>query len=140
MRILVSNDAGLNDTTKRHVAMCKARNYDITLFVETKLGYRTLPGLRAKWGNRSGVFMAACDGARRGVVTLFSEKLAVEHFDDASDDEGQFQINIFRCKGCNYMLVTYYGDPDLDLNAMNTIGRLNLKMDDMLNRFRVIIS
>ena len=135
----MSNVAGLNDPTKLHITVQKARKHEISLLVETKLGYRSLPGIRSKWGNRNGVFMScAQNGApRRGVITLFSGNMEVDHLEDVPDLLGQFNINVFRYKEESYMLVNFYGDPDLDLNAMHTIERLNNKMDEVMTRFQL---
>ena len=40
----MSNVAGLNDPTKLHVTVQKARKHEISLLVETKLGYRSQAG------------------------------------------------------------------------------------------------
>ena len=137
MKIYLSNVQGLNSIEKKHTVIGYARKYDISFLVETKLSLRKRQEIRSKWRHREGVFMSGVDGARRGVLTLFSDKLNVRHLEDKADEEGQFCVNVFVWEGENYLIVNYYGDPDLDVNARNTINRLVGVVEGMRNRYQV---
>ena len=80
MRIISSNVSGLNNTAKLHTTINQVRSHDIVLLQETKLTMRSIPMLQLKWRHPSGVFLASENvAARRGVITLFSPKLRVQH-------------------------------------------------------------
>ena len=55
---MTNNVAGLNDPSKFHAAVKFARNYDVCMLQETKLGYNKLNFLKQKWGFHEGVYMS----------------------------------------------------------------------------------
>ena len=76
-------------------------------------------------------------GARRGVLTLFSPRLNINHITSAADDLGQFLINIFVHYDKFILLVNYYGDPDSDANALLTVQRLEQAINDARQNYHV---
>ena len=95
MRVQIRNTAGLNNNAKLHDTMAEARMDDVIMWQETKLQADKISLLRSKWGQD--VFMACFEGAsRRGVVTLFADKLEAEHLDVKRDAQGQFLLSIFQ--------------------------------------------
>ena len=95
MKIYVKNVQGMNSLGKKHVELNNARKFDISFLVETKLTVDARQGIRGKWRYREGVFLSGAQGARRGVLTLFAERIAIQHLEDAADGEGQFCVNVF---------------------------------------------
>ena len=97
MKFISLNAGGLNNIAKLHSVINTVRQYDVALIQETKLSMRSLGQIQLKWQNPGGVFMSvAPTGARRGVLTLFSPRLAVYHIHSHADTYGQFMINICR--------------------------------------------
>ena len=137
MKIYVKNVQGMNSLGKKHVELNNARKFDISFLVETKLTVDARQGIRGKWRYREGVFLSGAQGARRGVLTLFAERIAIQHLEDAADGEGQFCVNVFVWEGATYLVVNFYGDPDLDVNARNTINRLYNSVENLRNRYQV---
>ena len=113
----------MNDSSKFHDILREARKYDIVFLQETKLCQSKIGMLRAKWRWHEGVYMSS-GGARRGVITLFSEKIRVEHLEHVADVDGQFLLNVVVIEGKNFLIVNVYGDPDLDRNSEMTMIRL----------------
>ena len=90
----------MNNRTKLHEVLNSAKTSSIAFLQETKLQPAKIAEIRSKWKNHEGVFMASApEGSRRGVVTLFSDKLEVTHMDHHADDQGQFIVNI--CNSSN---------------------------------------
>ena len=138
MKILSNNKAGLNGNAKLHSALQEARKVDIAMFQETKLKRNRINMVKRKWGY-DGVFMASCPGlnSRRGVLTLFSPRLNIQHLDVKEDNEGQFLINVFNYNEKIILLVNYYGDPDTDLDALHTAQKLDREIDVMEQKFHI---
>ena len=138
MKFISLNAGGLNNIAKLHSVINTVRQYDVALIQETKLLMRSLGQIQLKWRNPEGVFMSvAPNGARRGVLTLFSPRLSVNHIHSHADTEGQFMINICRIDEVTYLIANIYGDPDTDNRAADTMDRLNHTIDDIKLRFNI---
>ena len=114
---------------KFHDVLREARKYDIAFLQETKLCQSKIGLLRSKWRWHQGVYMSS-GGVRRGVITLFSERLKVEHLEHVEDVNGQFLLNVVIIEGKNFLIVNVYGDPDLDRNSELTMIRLADVIED----------
>ena len=93
MKILVQNLSGINSKAKRRDALQHARGrsglnhsgqYDIILYQEVRLRNEKLNNIRTEWGQRGGTERAFLSGTigntlRGGVLTLFNNKLDIEH-------------------------------------------------------------
>ena len=75
--------------------------------------------------------------ARRGVLTLFSPSLNINHITSTADDQGQFLFNIFVHYDKFILLVNYYGDPDTDANALLTVQRLEQAINDAKQNYHI---
>ena len=125
MKIYTRNCVGMNNARKFHEVLNSAKSYSIAFLQETKLQHQKLSEIRSKWRHHEGVFMAcAREGSRRGVVTLFSDKIEVDHIEHSADEEGQFIVNLCRIHERTIMLANVYGSPDTDQNAAATFARL----------------
>ena len=133
---MTNNVAGLNDPSKFHAAVKFARNYDVCMLQETKLGYNKLNFLKQKWGFHEGVYMSSI-GSRRGVVTLFSERLRAQQLDNFTDVNGQFLLNVTGINGQNFLFINFYGDPDLDVNAEQTVLRLSDRIEEAERNYEI---
>ena len=133
---MTSNVAGMNDHSKFHAVVKFARGYDVCMLQETKLRKCKLNFLKQKWGYHEGVFMAS-GGARRGVITLFSERLKATQLDHYEDNMGQFLINITEINRQNYLFINFYGDPDLDIHAEQTVLRLSDRIEEVERNFEI---
>ena len=134
MRILSNNVEGMNDSAKFHAVVNLARKYDVSMLQETKLCNGKMGLLRTKWKWHEGVFMSSV-GARRGVITLFSERMRVEHLDHYEDTGGQFLLNVVLIEGKNFLFANVYGDPDLDRNSELTMIRLAERIEEIQRNF-----
>ena len=138
VKLMINNVAGLNSQGKLTAALTKARSYDVILYQETKLRRRKLNEIRAKWGHPD-VFMASCQGdiSRRGVLTLFSPNFNVQHLECIEDNEGQYLINLVSHHTTNIMIVNFYGDPESDHNALQTLRRLETAINDLAQQYQI---
>ena len=126
----------MNNNRKFHEVLNSAKDYSIAFLQETKLQVQKIAEIRSKWRNHEGVFMScAREGSRRGVVTLFSDKIDVTHIEHHSDEEGQFIVNICRIQQRIMMLANVYGSPDTDQNAEATFARLTRVTEDLMNKY-----
>ena len=138
MKILSSNVSGLNNTAKLHTTINQVRSHDIVLLQETKLTMRSIPMLQLKWRHPSGVFLASENvAARRGVITLFSPKLRVQHLYSHGDTLGQFLVNVLIIDSNTYMVLNIYLDPDSDNHASATLDRISNILDNINQRFAI---
>ena len=138
MRIISSNVSGLNNTAKLHTTINQVRSHDIVLLQETKLTMRSIPMLQLKWRHPSGVFLASENvAARRGVITLFSPKLRVQHLYSHGDTLGQFLVNVLIIDSNTYMVLNIYLDPDSDNHASATLDRISNILDNINQRFAI---
>ena len=76
-------------------------------------------------------------GSRRGVVTLFSERLRAQHLDNFTDVNGQFLLNVTGINGQNFLFINFYGDPDLDVNAEQTVLRLSDRIEEAERNYEI---
>ena len=138
VKLMINNVAGLNSQGKLTAALTKARSYDVILYQETKLRRRKINELRAKWGHPD-VFMASCQGdfSRRGVLTLFSPNFNVQHLECIEDIEGQYLINLVSHHTTNIMIVNFYGDPESDHSALQTLRRLETAINDLAQQYQI---
>ena len=138
VRILCNNKAGLNSQTKLSYALRQARNFDLCLYQETKLRKCKINEIRTKWGSPD-VFMASSQGqfARRGVLTLFSPRIQLQHLECKEDPEGQFLINLVVYHTTIIMIVNFYGDPDTDQNAALTLQRLDNTITTLMQNYQI---
>ena len=89
MKVYSNNVSGINNPAKLHSVINRVRGYDIILLQETKVTSQILPQLQLKWRHPGGVFIASEElSSRRGVITLFSPSLRVQHLDVIRDNLG----------------------------------------------------
>ena len=138
VRILCNNKAGLNSQGKLSYALRQARSYDIALFQETKLRKLKINEIRTKWGNPD-VFLSSCRAhfSRRGVLTLFSPRLQVQHLESKDDNEGQFLVNLVLHHTTIIMIINLYGDPDSDQNSLRTLQRLDNVITALMQNYQI---
>ena len=138
MKLLSNNVQGLNDQTKLNAAIQQARDFDISMFQETKLKRSKLNSIRSKWGHPE-VYMSACPGqrSRRGVLTLFSPRLNISQITAVADDQGQFLINVFVHYDKFFLLTNFYGDPDTDASALLTVQRLEQSINNLKQNYHI---
>ena len=138
MILYCNNVSGINNPAKLHAVINRVRRYDIVLLQETKATSHILPQLQLKWRHPTGVFLASEElGARRGVITLFSPRLRVQHLEAFKDNLGQFILNLVLIEENIFMIINIYGDPDTDNAASATMDRLTTKIEDIQHRFAV---
>ena len=139
MKIISSNVQGLNDMGKLHTVLSKARKYDIALLQETKMPRRKIGMLRNKWAHHEGVFCAPApdERSRRGVITLFSPHFRVVHLESVEDMNGQFLMNVVRVEEKNFLIINYYGDPDVDVDAQMTVIRCQDRVEEIQRRHQI---
>ena len=128
----------MNNTAKLHNVLNDAKDYCISFLQETKLQPDKISSIRAKWRNQEGIYMScAREGSRRGVVTLFSENLEINHLANTADEEGQYLINVCEFHQRTMMFVNTYGSPDSDANALATFRRLALAIEQLQANFHI---
>ena len=109
---------------------------DVIMWQETKLQADKISLLRSKWGQD--VYMACFEGAsRRGVVTLFADKLEAEHLDVKRDAQGQFLLNVCNIKEITYLFANVYGDPGSDADAVATFNRVADAVNEVMNKYNI---
>ena len=138
MKVYSNNVSGINNPSKLHSVINRVRRYDIILLQETKVTSQILPQLQLKWRHPAGVFIASEETrSRRGVITLFSPSLRVQHLDVIRDNLGQFLVNVALIEENLFMIINCYGDPDTDNASAATMDRLITKIDDIKHRFAI---
>ena len=136
MRFLSRNVAGLNNLARQHQVLRQCRDYDVAFLQETKLRRTRIPFIKAKWGNDH-VYHSTTDGPSRGVLTLISSRCSPTVIHEATDQNGQYHIILVNIRDSNYLLVNFYGNPDTDAAAYNTMTALRDTLEGIQQRFTI---
>ena len=95
-----------------------------------------IPFIKAKWGNDH-VYHSTTDGPSRGVLTLISSRCSPTVIHEATDQNGQYHIILVNIRDSNYLLVNFYGNPDTDAAAYNTMTALRDTLEGIQQRFTI---
>ena len=145
MKLLINNLRGINSPAKRRDALQLARGrtgihtngeYDIILFQEVRLSNEKLNTLKSEWGQRGNTdrtfLSGTVDDARRGgVLTLFNNKLDIQHI-DTKVVAGHAVLNLFKKHGKIFLIGNIYGNPKADDNeSRNVLLSIAQKMEEI---------
>ena len=140
MRVRIENVQGLGSDAKLHNELKKSRKYDINMLQEVKLGSQREHDIKIKYGHHSCIYLASRttgNGSSRGVLTVFSPRFDVSHMDCKKDQHGQYLLNVIRYSSKNILVGNYYGNPDLDREAVGTAERFATEIERMKRKFRI---
>ena len=140
MRVRIENVQGLGSDARLHNELKKSRRYDINLMQEVKLGSKREHDIKVKFGNHNCVYLASRttgNGSSRGVLTVFSPRFNITHLDNKKDRHGQYLVNVIRYSNQNLLIGNYYGNPDLDREAVGTAERFATEIERMKRKFRI---